>query len=137
MSKSKADSTVASFFTTLVLAQLSSLHLVTLFFTSTPPHITHVGEYRPVQYYQSKQGSAPETVNLQKEVVDKCFDIIQQWGTDKVTKPRVTILLQQSIPHETPISRCSTALKPTGGEQAGELLRQESCLRETSQMNNE
>ena len=42
-----------------------------------------------------------EAVNLQREVVDKCLDIVQQFRGDKVTKSRATILLQQAIPHET------------------------------------
>ena len=44
---------------------------------------------------------ASEAPNLRKEVTDKCLDIVQQFRADKVTKSRATLLLQQTIPHET------------------------------------
>jgi hypothetical protein len=39
--------------------------------------------------------------NLQREVVDKCLNIIQQFRAGKITKPKASLLLQQTIPHES------------------------------------
>ena len=46
-------------------------------------------------------GNTSEAVNLQKEAVDKCLDIVQQFRADKIMKSKATLLLQQIIPHET------------------------------------
>ena len=50
--------------------------------------------------FEGSAGSS-EASSLQKEVMDKCLDIIQQFRAGKVAKPRATLLLQQTIPHET------------------------------------
>lgn len=46
-------------------------------------------------------GSIPETFHLQKGTVDKCLEIVQQFRADKISKLKATLLLQQTIPHES------------------------------------
>jgi hypothetical protein len=42
---------------------------------------------------------SPEISKAQKQAVDKCTNIIQEFHSGNISKPRVTVLLQQMIPH--------------------------------------
>jgi hypothetical protein len=47
-----------------------------------------------------ENGSPQEVFNLQKEVMDKCLNIVQQFRVNRISKPRASLQLQQVIPHE-------------------------------------
>jgi hypothetical protein len=42
---------------------------------------------------------SPEISEAQKQAVDKCTNIIQEFRSGNISKPRATVLLQQTIPH--------------------------------------
>jgi len=43
-------------------------------------------------------GNTQETFGLQAEVISNCIEIVQQFRTGKITKPKAALLLQQAIP---------------------------------------
>ncbi|KAF8802661.1 hypothetical protein BYT27DRAFT_7244561 [Phlegmacium glaucopus] len=44
--------------------------------------------------------STPEISETQRQVVDKCTSIVQDFRSGKISKPKASVLLQQSIPHD-------------------------------------
>src|ERR1700679_659726 len=45
---------------------------------------------------------SPELSEGQKQVIDKCTNIVQEFRTGKVSKSKASLLLQQCIPHDNP-----------------------------------
>ena len=44
--------------------------------------------------------STSELSNEQRQVIDKCTSVVQDFRSGKTSKSRVSLLLQQSIPHD-------------------------------------
>ena len=42
----------------------------------------------------------PELTESQKQIVDKCTSIVQEFRSGEISKPKASLLLQQAIPHD-------------------------------------
>jgi len=43
----------------------------------------------------------PELSDTQKQIINKCTGIVQEFRTGKISKSKATLLLQQSIPYDS------------------------------------
>src|SRR5271168_2990256 len=48
----------------------------------------------------SSSAITPELSESQKQTVDKCTNIVQEFRTGRVSKSKATLLLQRAIPHD-------------------------------------